>query len=71
MTTKTTGDNPVDEEAGATRRELKGTDEVKDSTAYGGEWFGRVPERDPHEATTPAHANQNPESSAKSKSSDK
>jgi hypothetical protein len=55
------GPSPVDEEAGATRKELKGTDEVKDSTAYGGEWFGKVPQREPHEATTPVHPNQNPE----------
>ena len=62
--TKKSGDNPVDPEVGATRRELKGSDEVKDSTAHGGGWFGKPPEREPHEATTPVHDNQQPEESS-------
>jgi len=74
-TTKTTrtspGDSPVDPETGATRRELKGTDEVKDSTAYQGEWFGKPADREPHEATTPAHTNQNPEEGSESMNSSK
>jgi hypothetical protein len=63
-----TGDNPVDEEVGATRRELRGTDPILDSTAYGGAWFGEPHEREPHEATTPTHANQQPEEGSRAKS---